>query len=271
MDRRKFLWSGAATGAVGALASGFTIGKFESGAHTGRPQGSATITANTSGASTVRPTGAGSDGLLLGYLPGSATMLASAESELRIWESARGLRWSRSDHVAPQSSIGSSLQRSTTVNLSIGALQLSSLLIGTLQSLEIVAHFAIDAAPYFAPFAAWRYRAGTAASKEERTQALTFTAEMPDRVALEVTYSLNPRAIAGGTRGAGSLYLPIGRIGASGLAPGLFVLAAASPDTGVAPDLSACIFSGMQAPLMDSSGRPPNFDYVMLAIRPVTT
>jgi hypothetical protein len=269
MDRRKFLWTAGAASAASATAGSAIREYVNARARADGLQKAAGGSKAVTRASAARAENRGNEGLLLGYLPGSASMVANATAEHRMQEFARGLAWSRWDHAASQASTWSLFKRSSAVHLSIGALQRPSSMSGTLRSLDVIAHFAIDDAPYFAPFGAWSYRANSLAAKQSTTQPLTFTVEVPDRVALEIGYSLNPMAIASGTAAEGSIYLPVGRDGATGLATGFYVLAAASPETGKAPDLGGWMFGGNDGSLVDSSGRQPNFDHVMLAIRPV--
>ncbi len=157
------------------------------------------------------------------------------------------------------------------VNVSIGMLQRAQGA-GTqemLRSIEMVAHFAIEDAPYFAPFHAWKYEAAAASKRANATPPITFEAAMPDRVGLQVNYALIAENLAPGVKGSGMVYLPLGA--RDGPGTGLYVLAGPSPVTGNQPDLGAYTFSGsLHAPLRGPTGRMPDFDFVTLAIRPAT-
>jgi hypothetical protein len=217
------------------------------------------------------------DGVTLGYLPGSAGMFATPVAERLMRANATGLRWARWDvsltTQTNQSAIHSLFKVSSLVDLSIGVLRRADdAAASAVRGLDIIAHFAIDDAPYFAPFSAWRYEATGLSTPPKSTQPITFSARVPDFVALEVNYALNPSAIATGISSAGMLYLPIGANAPSGagLATGLYVFASPSTYTGVQPDLSAYVFSGnVHAPVADPPGRALDFDYLTLAIRPV--
>lgn len=270
MNRREFLWSVGAAGTASAAATGVATRELERKARADGLQKAATTNAAPSRLTTNNAEKPSAPGVILGYLEGSAGMLANPAAEHRARE-ATGLPWLKWDRAAAAASAASLFKRSTTVNLSIGVLQRAPpTYASTLQALEITAHFAIDEAPYFAPFGAWSYRAESRGARKALTQPLTFTAEVPDRVALEVSYGLDATTIAGGTPNSGGLYLPVGRDSATGLTTGLFVLAAASPVTGTAPDLSVLVFSGdIHTPLVGARGDRPDFDYLVLAIRPI--
>jgi hypothetical protein len=137
-----------------------------------------------------------------------------------------------------------------------------------LQSLEVVAHFAINEAPHFAPFNAWQYVAARAGKAAKRSSPLTFAASMPDRVGLQVNYALErngslPSRLAAG----GTVYLPIGA--RDGPGTGIYVLATPSRVTGALPDFSEYTFTGdLIQPLRRFTGGTPDFDFVPLTIAP---
>jgi hypothetical protein len=279
MDRRKFLSGIGTVGTIGAVATGLAV--RESSATKARASGLAQAAGagnQSRPASTAAQTNKSlaADGVTLGYLPGSAGIFATPTVERMMRATATGLRWARWDASlatqTSQSAIHSLFKVSSLVDLSIGVLRRADAAASAVRGLDIVAHFAMDDAPYFAPFSAWRYEATGLSTAPKSTQPITFSARIPDHVALEVNYALNPSAIASGIRSAGMLYLPIGANSASsaGLATGLYVFASPSAYTGVQPDLSAYVFSGdVHTPLADPSGRALDFDYLTLAIRPV--
>ena len=274
MDRRTFLSGVGTAGTLGAVATGVAL--RETGAATARVSGLAEVAGAGQVGDPVSIAGVAAkvrttDGLTLGYLPGSAGMFATPTVERLMRPNATGLRWARWDAAAAQanpSAVRTLFKVSSLVDVSIGVLRPAGAGgAGALAALDITAHFAIDDAPFFAPFAAWSYRAAGIGTPRKSTQPISFSARTPERVALEVSYALAPGAVATGLSSAGSLYLPIGS--AAGLGMGLYVLAAPAADSGVQPDLGAWLFSGdVHAPLTDSSGRAPDFDYLTLAIRP---
>lgn len=280
MDRRTFLGGVATAGSIGAAATGLAV--RDSSATKARASGlvqAAGAGNQTRPASTAAQANKAlaADGVTLGYLPGSAGMFATPTVERLMRATATGLRWATWDASlttqANQAAIHSLFKVSSLVDLSIGVLRRAdTAAVGALRGLDIVAHFALTEAPYFAPFSAWRYEAAGMSTPSRSTQPISFSALAPGFVALEVNYSLQPSAIATGITNAGTLYLPIGANLASsaGLATGLYVLATPSSYTGVQPDLSAYVFSGdVHAPVADPSGRALDFDYLTLAIRPV--
>lgn len=278
MDRRTFLSGAGTAGTLGAVATGLAL--RETGAARARASGLARAAgAGQAGGpvsmagvpAKVRPT----DGLTLGYLPGSAGMFATPTVERLMRQNATGLRWARWDAATAQanrSAVRTLFKVSSLVYLSIGVLRRAvGVGAGPLAGLDITAHFAIDDAPYFAPFAAWSYEAAGIGTPQKSTQPISFSARIPERVALEVSYALAPGAVATGLSSAGSLHLPIGADAATGagLGMGLYVLATPSASSGVQPDLSTYVFSGdVHAPLADPAGRALDFDYLTLAIRP---
>lgn len=203
------------------------------------------------------------EGLVLGYLPGSPALLElTARGETWDWHSAQ-TRWARWDPTL------AFVTSEPAVSVSIGILQRSQVPSApeTLRSLEVIAHFAIDEAPYVVPFQAWKYRAAADGSKRDyATSPLTFDASLHNRVGLQVTYGLNGPALVPGTLESGMLYMPLGAY--NGPSIGLYVLAGPSRLTGAQPDLREYQFSGdLHAPLLRAAGGKPDFDYVTVMIR----
>lgn len=275
MDRRKFLSGIGAIGGIGAVATGVAFRE------SGEAQARAGRLAQAAGAGGRTATAAGGQaskalavhGMSLGYLPGSAGMLASPTVERLMRTNATGLRWARWDAAsaaqAHQASLRSLFRSSTLVDLTVGTLRrVQDPAASGLQGLDITVHVALDDAPYSAPFTAWHYESAKPATAPKSSR---FLARVPDRAALEVTYALDQSAVADGVSRAGMIYLPVGATAATaGLATGLYVLAATSVDTGMQPDLGAYVFSGdVNAPLADPFGRAPDFEYLALAIRPI--
>jgi hypothetical protein len=129
-------------------------------------------------------------------------------------------------------------------------------------NMDILAHFAIDEAPYLVPFYAWSHTGG----KVPRSSSpITFSMPTPNRASLEINYQLDRSAIAGNAAATGSMNLPIGT---DGLSPGIYVLTTPAARTGVAPDLNEYMFSGdADAPLVRLDGAPLDFDHLVFAVR----
>jgi hypothetical protein len=134
-------------------------------------------------------------------------------------------------------------------------------------SLEVVAHFAIDKAPHFAPFNAWKYEA-LPGKAVRRTSPLTFEAGIPDRVGLQVNYALNRENTLSRLAAGGTVYLPLG--GRDGAGTGIYVLATPSRVTGALPDFTEYTFTGdLIQPLRRNTGGTADFDFIPLTIAPV--
>ena len=261
MDRRTFLTE---VGSMGAAAAGGWMA-LESGSVRAADLAKAAGVSTGSNGSRRGPSGSAPvyEGLTLGYLPGSPALLEIAMRGRAFDSRATQTRWARWDP---------SLARVTSdpvASVSIGALQRAKVAAapGMLRSLEVIAYFAVDEAPYVAPFNAWKYEAaGTKSKRETATSPLTFDALMHDRVSLKVNYGLSGSNLVPGTRSSGMLYLPLGALNGPGL--GLYVLAGPSRYTGAQPDLSGYRFSGnLHAPLSRLVGGTPDFDFVTLTIR----
>lgn len=276
MDRRQFFSGIGTVGTLGAVTAGMAF--RESGATKARTSGLAQVAgagspANPVSSATQNNKALTAAGLALGYLPGSAGIFASPAVERQMQESATGLRWSAWNASLAtqtnQSALHSLFKVSSLIDMSIGIVQRGGDVASALAGLDVTAHFALDDAPYFASFMAWQFQA---AGKPLLPKWARFYARVPDRVALAINYAIQPSAVATGVSSAGNLYLPLGANAAaeSGLATGLYVLAAPSAETGVQPDFGAYMFSGNdRAPIADPTGRALDFDYLTFAIRPV--
>jgi len=264
MDRRSFL---TGVGSLGAATAG-GWGAMEAGARDARAQGLAKAAgaAVQSKSGNTRTSVPLRQALSVGYLPGSAGLLDYAARGREWPQLASQMRWA-SWHPSFALPIFDS-----RVDVSIGMLQSAQVHApSALLALEVVAHFAIDAAPHVAPFHAWQYVAARPGKAAKRTSPLTFEAGMPDRVGLQVNYALDratglpARLDAGGT-----VYLPIG--GRDGPGTGIYVLATPSRVTGALPDFSEYTFSGdLIQPLRRNTGGTPDFDLVTITIAPVVS
>lgn len=264
MDRRKFLTGMGSLGA--ATAGGWAA--LETAARDARAAGLAHVAGAPKAAGRGRPVESGparplQQGLTVGFLEGSAALLDWA-AQGRSWNvAARPLQWS---------AWHSSLSRpyyGERVDVSIGLLSAAPVHAAPLlRSLEVVAHFAIDEAPHFAPFNAWQYDAGSDTKRASSTTPLTFEAAMPDRVGLQLNYALQSERLVPGLASSGVVYLPLG--GRDGPGTGLYVLAAPSRLTGAPADFTRFRFRGdLHVPLSDDAGGLPDFDYVSLTVAPV--
>ena len=278
MDRRTFLTGVGSAGALGAIATGVVVN--QSNPISARANGLATAAgANNSAIQSSSPhanKAVAVPGLAVGFLPGSTGMFATPDAEPRTRVTAADLSWSvwdSADATIDRSRTHSLFKVSRQVDVSIGAVHANSTIaaLAVMRRLDIVAHFATDDALYFVPFNAAHFESADSVSRSKSTQPLSFVAQTPDRVALEINYALNPAFTAGGISSTGNLYLPIGGQDGNreGLAIGLYVLATPATATGVPPVLSDFVFSGnVRAPLLSRSGAPLDFDYLTLAIRP---
>jgi hypothetical protein len=260
MDRRGFL---AGIGTMGAAAAG-GWGTMEMGARGARAEGLAKAAGATGvGAKTARATGAAMPSLTVGYLPGSAGLLEYAARGWAYPQLATQMRW-----TAWEPSFALPIFDSR-VDVSLGMIQDAQVTLpASLLSLEVVAHFAIDKAPFFAPFNAWQYTAARAGKPAKATSPLTFEAGMPDRVGLQVNYALDPKQALARYASGGTLYLPVG--GRDGAGTGIYVIATPSRVTGALPDFTEYTFTGnLIQPLRRNTGGTADFDFVPLTIAPV--
>ncbi|MGE5097169.1 MAG: hypothetical protein ACM3SO_18690 [Betaproteobacteria bacterium] len=203
-------------------------------------------------------------GLVVGYLPGSAAILEDAAAG-REWDPrvfrTRWTAWDASQTLPIRDPMAS-----VTVGLMHRAPAPSAAEL--LWSLEMVAHYAIDGAPYFVAFPAWMYDTMSRRQPAKTTPPLTFDVAMPDRVALQVNYALVGGALASGVSSSGMVYLPLGSSDGPGY--GLYVLAGPSRYTGTLPNLGEYRFSGdLDTPLLRSNGSEPDFDFVAWMVRQV--
>jgi hypothetical protein len=130
--------------------------------------------------------------------------------------------------------------------------------------LDVIAHFAIDEGGS-APFFASSFRAAASGRTAMASAPVAFDALMPDRMALQIEYVLDDRAIAGNVAATGSIYLPVGAVDGPGT--GFYALAAPSRSTGLPPALASYRYSGdVHAPIVDAAGEAPDFDHLVLSI-----
>ena len=272
MDRRAFL-TGAGT--LGAVASGGWATLDSHGASV-RADGLAKAArgGGTTPPVTPRPPGTTPpktvNGMVLGYLAGSAGLLAVAAKDSPIDRYARKLAWGAWTTPAASVLPRGILARETMVSVSLGSLQRahSPANLELLQGIDVTAHFAI-AGGQFVPFYAWKYTTASYALQAKSSAPLTFDGYVPDRLALQVDFTLDTGRIARNVQSTGMVYLPIGS--RDGPGNGLYVLAGPSHVSGGQPDLASHVFSGdLDAPVMHVSGSKPTFDYLTLTIQPKT-
>ena len=261
MDRRGFL---AGIGSVGAAAAG-GWGTMEMGARGARAEGLANAAGATRGSTKARVALAAAQSVTVGYLPGSAGLLEYAARGWAYPQLATQMRW-----AAWEPSLALPIFDSR-VDISLGGLQHAQVIVpSSLLALEVVAHFAIDKAPFFAPFNAWQYTAARAGKAAKATSPLTFEAGMPDRVGLQVNYALDRTQTLARYAAGGTVYLPVG--GRDGVGTGIYVIATPSRVTGALPDFTEYTFTGdLIQPLRRDTGGTADFDFVTLTIAPVLT
>ena len=263
MDRREFLTT---AGTLGAVAGGMVA--LEPGASELRAAGLARA-AGASGAAAAkasRGVKSAEPGLSLGYLPGSSGLLEAA-SQGRSWDRSwvTQMRWAGWN---PSLSLPIYEKRA---DIAIGTLRTAEVWAAPnlTRTIEVVAHFAFDVAPYFGPFNAWRYDGAVAGKAARRTSPLVFEAGMPDRVGLQVNYAFERDALAPGVADRGMVYLPLGS--REGPGAGIYVLASPSRVTGALPDFTEYTFTGdLNRPMLRNTGGTPDFDFVTLTIAPVS-
>jgi hypothetical protein len=236
---------------------------MEMGARNVRAEGLAKVAGGAAKAS-ARGAAPLAQALSVGYLPGSAGLLEYA-SRGQAWpQLVSQMRW-----AGWQPSFALPIFDSR-VDISIGTLKLAQVHApSTLLSLEVVAHFAIDQAPNFAPFNAWSYKAARGGKAAMRTAPLAFEAAMPDRVGLQINYAVEAAQSISRLASGGTVYLPVGA--RDGATTGIYVLASPSRITGALPDFTEYTFSGdLVQPMRRNTGGTPDFDFVTLTISPVT-
>jgi hypothetical protein len=260
MDRRGFL-TGAGT--LGAAAAGGWA-TMEIGARSARAEGLAKAAGvGRQAAKAAGPGAALAQSVTVGYLPGSAGLLECAARGQEWPQLATQMRWAAWEPWLALPIFDS------RVDVSLGRIQHAQVSMpSSLLSLEVVAHFAIDKAPYFAPFIAWGYQAAFRGKRASWTSPITFEAGMPDRVGLQINYALDRTQALARLASGGTVYLPVG--GRDGAGTGIYVVATPSRVTGALPDFTEYTFTGdMIQPLRRNTGGTADFDFVTLTIAPV--
>lgn len=261
MDRRGFLTAAGTLGA--ASAGGWKAAEQHAADKRAAGLARAAGMGSPAGAGKAGPQGTAPPAALsVGYLPGSAGLLEVA---------ARGQRWdpyyaTRMRWAQWQPSLALPVF-DPRLDISLGLLQSAQVWAAPdlLRSIEVVAHFAFDEAPYFAPFYAWRYDAPSAGKRARATAPLTFEAASSDRVGLQVNYAFGRDQVIPGLAETGTVYLPVGARDGPGI--GLYVLATPSRITGARPDFAEYTFTGdLLAPLRRDTYGTPDFDFVTLTI-----
>ncbi|MEO8677308.1 MAG: hypothetical protein ABI569_17155, partial [Casimicrobiaceae bacterium] len=186
---------------------------------------------------------ASSAGMTLGYLPRSAAFINtwSPAGDATIRE-----RWGR-----------------TNVRAAIQILGFVPSASPTIERIDITVNFALNEAPFFAPFYAWQY-VDLPGQHVKSSSPLTFTANVPQAAGIAAAFRL--KSAASGVHSSGSLYY---QIGGSGLGPGIYGLAGPSATTGLTPDWSQITWGEKAGSLARSDGMAVDFDYVTLIVSPV--
>ena len=259
MDRRGFL---AGVGTLGAAAAGGWA-TMEVAARGARAEGLAKAAGATAGSGVARGAPMLAPSVRVGHLPGSAGLLDYAARGWAYPQLATQMRWAAWEPGFALPIFDS------RVDVSLGMIQHAQVSMpSALLSLEVVAHFAIDKAPFFAPFNAWQYTAARAGKAAKWTSPLTFEAAMPDRVGLQINYALERGQTLARNAAGGTVYLPVG--GRDGAGTGIYVIATPSRVTGAMPDFTEYTFTGdLVQPLRRNTGGTADFDFVTLTIAPV--
>lgn len=258
MDRRGFL---TGFGTLGAAAAGGWA-TMESAARGARAEGLARAAGVSSEAKAARGGTLLKQSVTVGHLPGSAGLLEYAARGWTFPQLSTQMRWAAWEP-------GFSLPIfDSRVDISLGLFQPAQVHApSSLLSLEVVAHFAIDKAPFVAPFNAWKYEA-LPGKAVRHTSPLTFEAGMPDRVGLQVNYALDRSNTLSRYAAGGTVYLPVG--GRDGAGTGIYVIATPSRVTGALPDFTEYTFTGdLIQPLRRNTGGTADFDFVTVTIAPV--
>lgn len=236
MNRRDFV-SGLGTLAAAAAATealrGHVSGESMSGAFAPN--------ANPVGITELNQTAAG-EGMTLGYLPRSAGFVNTwVPSELRTI----GDRWGRTNVRAAISILG--YVPSTSPRF---------------ERIDITVNFALNEAPFFAPFYAWQY-VDIAGKYAKSSSPLTFTANVPDAAGIAASFRM--KSAGSGDNASGSLYY---QIGGAGLGPGIYALAGPSSASGQAPDWTRITWGEKAGSLVREDGGAIDFDYLTLVVSP---
>ncbi len=229
MDRRAFLTGVGSIGAASAAGWSALQASARSARATGLAKAAGAIPkAGAKAAASTLP-----HGLTVGYLPGSGGLLDYAARGQRWDFTAREMRWAEwNTSLIPPS-------YDSRVDLAFGRLQVAQVWANPdlVRSIEVVAHFALDGAPDFAPFNAWRYDGAVKGKLAKATSSIVFEAAVPDRVGLQVNYAFAREQVLEGISNAGMVYLPVGARDGPGI--GIYVLASPSRITGAVPDFSS--------------------------------
>jgi len=237
MNRRDFV-----TGLGSLAASGVAVEALR-GHAAGEDVGGFAANANPVGIvqSNEAATGAG---MTLGYLPRSAAFISTwspSSGEATIRE-----RWGRSN-----------------VRAAVQILGFVAAAAPTIERIDITVNFALNEAPFFAPFYAWQY-VDLPGQHVKSSSPLTFTASVPQAAGIAAAYRL--KSAVSGVHASGSLYY---QIGGSGLGPGIYGLAGPSASTGLTPDWNQITWGEKAGSLARNDGMAIDFDYVTLVVSPV--
>jgi len=258
MDRRKFI---IGTGSLTAAAGSAAVAVTKAGG-TSRADGLAKAAGSTSTVAAAASTRK-VEGFVLGYLQGSATMVDDPPVTPRT--APKWAAWTAA-MTPPPASLRRAFGRESAFNVTIGAMEhgVGSSLLPVL-GVEIVAHFA-TAESNFVPFYAWNYKR-TSATRVAASQALSFDAFAPDRMALQVNYTVDEKVVRRDVKLSGMIYLPVVSTGGAGA--GIYVLAGPSRITGAPPAVAGYKYSGdPMYPIVSLRNGEPDFDYLTITIAP---
>jgi hypothetical protein len=188
---------------------------------------------------TMTPPGGG---MTLGYLPRSAGFV---NTWVPAEERTIGDRWGR-----------------TNVRAAISILGYVPSTSPAFERIDITVNFALNEAPFFAPFYAWQY-VDLPGEHAKSSSPLTFTASVPNAASIAASFRMKS-TIPGGNA-SGSLYY---QIGGAGLGPGIYALAGPSRATGQAPDWNLITWGEIAGSLAREDGGAIDFDYLTLVVSP---
>ena len=237
MNRRDFvtgLGSLAATGVAAEAVRGHVSGDAASSGFAANANPVGIVQSNQAG------TGAG---MTLGYLPRSAAFVNT---------------WSPAEQGAIPGRWGR-----TNLRAAIQILGFVPSSTPTIERIDITVNFALNEAPFFAPFYAWQY-VDLPGQHVKSSSPLTFTANVPQAAGIAAAFRL--KSAVTGVYSSGSLYY---QIGGSGIGPGIYGLAGPSATTGLTPDWSQITWGEKAGSLARSDGMAVDFDYLTLIVSPV--
>jgi hypothetical protein len=255
MDRRSFL---TGVGTLGAAAVGAaSVASNEAGARAAGLAKAAGAPGPLSARLQGLPGASRARGIAMGTLEGDPTVLSARAA------GGERLRWTMPPSTSLRAFLATAPAQEGRVSVMLGSVRTAGA-VPLFRSIDVVAHFALEDGG-FAPFYASSFRAAGGGRNAMSSPPVVFDALVPDRVALQIDYVLDSRAIDARLAPTGSLYLPLGA--SARTATGVYVIAGPSATTGLPPDLASYLFTGdVRAPIVDASGDAPGFDHLAFSV-----